>query len=90
MKKSIMNAINSISSTEEMNEVITLIKAKQQQLRAVKIAQAKTALSVGTRVKVNGRKGVRFGSVNEIKRTKAIVTIDGQQWSCPLSILEVA
>ena len=90
MKKSIMNAINSISSTEEMNEVITLIKAKQKQIRAIKIAETKGTLKVGQRVKVNGRRGVQFGSINVINRTKAIVNIDGTQWTCPISILEVA
>lgn len=90
MKKSIMNAINSISSIEEMNEAITLLKAKQKQLRVIAIAEAKGSLKVGQRVKVNGSKGVQYGSINVINRTKAIVNIDGTQWTCPLSLLEVA
>mgnify|MGYP000004704942 FL=1 len=90
MKKSILNAINNISSTEEMNEVIDLIKIKQKQLRAMKSYSIKTSLAVGSKVKVTSRNGVEFGIVDQIKRTKAIVTIDGLKYNCPISILEVA
>ncbi len=90
MKKSILNAINSISSTDELNEVIDLIKIKQKQLRSIKVAVAKSSLAVGSKVKVTSRNGVEFGIVDQIKRTKAIVTIDGLKYNCPISILEVA
>lgn len=91
MKKSLINAINSISSTEEMNQAITLINAKQKQLRSLKARSVKSTLSVGSRVKVNGsRNGVQFGEVTKINRTKAVVRIDGHLWNCPLTIIEVA
>jgi hypothetical protein len=90
MKKSILNAINNISSTEEMNEVIDLIKIKQKQLRAMKSYSIKSSLAVGSKVYVKSRNGVEFGIVDQIKRTKAIVTIDGIKYNCPISMLEVA
>lgn len=90
MKKSIVNAINSISSVEEMNEVIGLIKAKQKQLKAVQVAMNKSAINVGSKVKVTSRAGVEYGEVLEIKRTKAIVMIDGMRYNCPISIMEAA
>ncbi len=91
MKKSLINAINSISSTEEMNQAITLINAKQKQLRSLKARSVKSTLLVGSRVKVNGSKnGVQFGEVTKINRTKAVVRIDGHLWNCPLTIIEVA
>jgi len=90
MKKSILNAINSINSTDEMNEVIELIKIKQKQLRAIKAQGVKSSLFVGAQVKLNSKRGVEFGEVTKINRTKAVVRIDGQLWNCPLGMLEVA
>lgn len=90
MKKSILNAINSINSNDEMNEVIELIKIKQKQIRAIEAQGVKSSLFVGAQVKLNSKKGVEFGEVTKINRTKAVVRIDGQLWNCPLGMLEVA
>ncbi len=90
MKKSVINAINNISSTQEMNEVIQLIKIKQKQLRSMKAMDIKNSISVGSNVIVNSRSGSENGIVKKIKRTKAVVEIDGKLWNCPLSLLEVA
>ena len=90
MKKSIINAINNISSTDEMNEVIQLIKIKQKQLRSMKAMNVKSSISVGSNVIVNSRSGSEKGIVTKIKRTNAVVEIDGKLWNCPLSLLEVA
>lgn len=90
MKKSILNAINSINSNDEMNEVIELIKIKQKQIRAIEAQSVKSSLFVGAQVKLNSKKGVEFGEVTKINRTKAVVKIDGQLWNCPLGMLEVA
>jgi len=90
MKKSISNAIKGISSLEEMNEVIQLIKIKQKQLRLMTAHEVKNSISVGSKVIVNSRSGSESGVVTKIKRTKAVVEIDGRLWNCPLSLLEVA
>jgi hypothetical protein len=91
MKKSILNAINSINSTDEMNEVIELIKIKQKQLRAIKTQGVKSKLSIGTKVKFENNDGITtHGEVTKIKRTKAVVRVDGLLWNCPLGMLEVA
>lgn len=90
MKKSISNAIKGISSLEEMNEVIELIKIKQKQLRLMTAHEVKNSISVGSKVIVNSRSGSESGVVTKIKRTKAVVEIDGRLWNCPLSMLEVA
>ncbi len=90
MKKSISNAIKGISSLEEMNEVIELIKIKQKQLRLMTAHEVKNSISVGSKVIVNSRSGSESGVVTKIKRTKAVVEIDGRLWNCPLSLLEVA
>ena len=85
-----IQAINAISSNEEMNEVIDLIKMKQKQLRNIKARNVKASIQVGDSVKVNGRNGLRIGTVEKIKVKKAIVKIDGRLWDCPLTILEAA
>ena len=90
MKKSIIKAINEISSMDEMNEVIGLIKIKQKQLRAMNNLNVKSSISVGVNVVVNSRSGSENGIVKKINRTKAIVEINGKLWNCPLSLLEVA
>jgi|TARA_B110000977_G_scaffold4906_1_gene7069 uncharacterized protein YkvS len=90
MKNSMIQAINAISSNEEMNEVIDLIKMKQKQLRNIKARNVKASIQVGDTVKVDGRNGLRIGTVEKIKVKKAIVMIDGRLWDCPLTILEAA
>ncbi len=91
MKKSILNAINSINSTEEMNDVIELIKIKQKQLRAIKVQGVKSSLSIGTKVKFENNDGIMtHGEVTKINRTKAVVRVDGLLWNCPLGMLKVA
>ena len=90
MKKSLIKAINGISTNEELNEVIQLIKIKQKQIRSMKAMDIKNSISVGSNVIVNSRSGSENGIVKKIKRTKAVVEIDGRLWNCPLSLLEVA
>jgi hypothetical protein len=90
MKLALSKAINNISSMDELNEAIDLIKIKQKQLRAMKTLSAKSSISVGSKVKITSKSGVEFGVVETIKRTKAIVSIDGIRYNCPISLLEVA
>ena len=90
MKNSMIQAINAISSNEEMNQVIDIIKMKQKQLRNIKARNVRASIKVGDTVKVDGRNGLRIGTVEKIKVKKAIVMIDGRLWDCPLTILEAA
>ena len=76
MKKSLLNAINNISSTEELNAAIDLIKIKQKQLRAITSAEKRATFSPGDHVVINSRKGRMTGIVSRVKRTKAVVDID--------------
>ena len=55
MKKSISNAIKGISSLEEMNEVIALIKIKQKQLRLMTAHDIKSSINIGSKVIINSR-----------------------------------
>ena len=90
MKKSLLNAINNISSTAELNEAIDLIKIKQKQLRAITSAEKRATFSAGDKVVINSRKGRMTGIVSRVKRTKAVVDIDSVLFNVPLSIMEAA
>jgi hypothetical protein len=90
MKKSTLNAINALNTEKEIREAVDLLKLKFNQLKAIKAQGVKSSLFVGVQVKLNSKKGVEFGEVTKINRTKAVVRIDGKLWNCPLSMLEVA
>ena len=98
MSYSIIDAeliINSIESREELNRVIGLIKIKQKQLRSVAASTVKSQISVGASVYFNSKGGTQFGTVEEIKRTRAVVKLNSKhnsasRYNVPLSMLEVA
>jgi hypothetical protein len=73
-----------------MREVIDLINIKQKQLRDMKAHSIKTSIFIGSQVRIKSKKGVEFGEVTKINRTKAVVKIDGKLWNCPLAMLEAA
>ena len=89
MKKAI-NAINQIDNMEDLNTVIDVIRAKQKSLRASIVAAKKAAFVVGQTVNITSRKGSLTGTIVKLNRTKAIVEIDGREYNCPISIMEVA
>ena len=88
MKASILKAINDISSMEEMNEVIDLIKMKQKSLRNAASRDIKATLRSGDEVEVNGKKASGIGVIVEVKRTKAVVRLNDSLWNVPLTLLE--
>jgi len=94
MTKSEMNRLATLitkaTDADQLNEIIGMVKTQQKINKSSRIQAAKSVLTVGTRVKINARRGVMYGSVNEIRRTKATVTVCGIQYDCPLSMLEVA
>jgi hypothetical protein len=90
MKASILKAINDISSMEEMNEVIDLIKMKQKSLRNAASRDIKASVRAGDDVVVKGRKANGIGTILEVKRTKAIVLINNERWNVPLTLIEKA
>jgi len=88
MKASILKAINSISSMEEMNEVIDLIKLKQKSLKNEVRAKTRSIIMVGSKVIVESRDGDQKGVITKINRTKAIVTMNGSSWNVPLTMIK--
>lgn len=89
MKKAI-NAINQIDNMDDLNIVIDVIRAKQKSLRASIVAAKKAVFSTGQTVNISSKKGRLTGTIVKLNRTKAVVEIDGRQYNCPISIMEVA
>ena len=90
MKASILKAIHSISSMEEMNDVIDLIRLKQKSLKTEASRSVKSTIMRGSKVTVSGRKANGIGTILDIKRTKAIVEINGERWNVPLTLIQAA
>ncbi len=89
MKKAI-NAINQIDQMEDLNVIIEVVRAKQKSLRASIVAAKKAVFSTGQTVNISSKKGRLTGTIVKLNRTKAVVEIDGRQYNCPISIMEVA
>jgi hypothetical protein len=89
MKKAI-NAINQIDNMVDLNKAIAALKAKQKALRASLVASKKAKFTAGQTVNINSTRGNLTGTIVKLNRTKAVVEINGKQWNCPISIMEVA
>ena len=86
--ENVHRAINQIETIEEMERVIYFLKQRQKQLQTIQVAINKSLLGVGSKVEIPSARGKGIGEIIDIKRTKAIVDIDGQRYNCPISILE--
>ena len=75
MNNVILEAINSVETTEEVNEIIDLIKWKQKSLRKSKSVMMKSVLGKGTKVEVAIQNEIFNGVVVKVNRTKSFVTI---------------
>ena len=96
MNNVILEAINSVETTEELNEIIDLIKWKQKSLRKSKSVMMKSVLGKGTKVEVAIQNEIFNGVVVKVNRTKAVVTIPNYKgrpssnYTVPLSMIKVA
>jgi hypothetical protein len=88
--KQAIKLINQIDQMEDLNVIIEVVRAKQKSLRASLVAAKKAAFNVGQTVNITSRKGSLTGTIVKLNRTKAIVEIDGREYNCPISIMEVA
>jgi len=88
--KQAIKLINQIDQMEDLNVIIEVVRAKQKSLRASLVAAKKAAFNIGQTVNITSRKGSLTGTIVKLNRTKAIVEIDGREYNCPISIMEVA
>lgn len=89
MKKSVINAVNSLSSIEECHELWDLVKIKHKQLQDFENAKSKSSLFVGAVVEVDSPKVKNPGKIIKINRSKAKVEVDDMIWNVPLGMLKV-
>jgi len=89
MKKSVINAVNSLSSIEECHELWDLVKIKHKQLKEFENAQSKSSLFVGAIVEVDSPKVKKPGKIIKINRSKAKIEVDDMIWNVPLGMLKV-
>jgi len=88
--KKVINMIGQIDNMADLNAVIQAVKFQQSVLRNQAARQAKAMFTVGDNVSFNGRRGFMTGKILKIKVKKAIISIDGQRWDVPLTMLEAA
>jgi hypothetical protein len=88
--KKVIKQIGQISNMADLNAVIQAVKIQQKTLRADLARQARATFSVGDAVKVASKTGLRPGVITKINRVRCDVTINGQSFSVPMSIMEAA
>ena len=86
----VIKQISQIDNMADLNAVIQAVKDQQSLLRNRAARQAKAMFSVGDSVSFNGRRGRMSGEILKIKVKKAIISIDGQRWDVPLTMLEAS
>ena len=82
--------IRTLTKTYEINRIIDVLKAQQKIVRVIESSKRKAGLSVGDKVKANGRNGSISGTIRKINRTKAIVDTGSGAYNVPIAMLEVA
>ena len=88
--ESLIKSINAIDNMKDLNKVIDVIRNKQKSLRSDIVNSKKSELAVGMTVNISSKKGKLVGVITKINRTKAVVEINGDQFNCPISIMEAA
>ena len=87
--KKISQMIKDIIDINELNAVIDTVKFQQKFLRGLQTASARGAFRIGDTVSASGRNGSIEGEITQIKRTTAIVNVNGTRYDVPMSMLKM-
>ena len=79
----ITDSIRKITNTNHLREIQKEIK-EQRDYIGKKIGNQ---LQRGDKVKVNGGRGIEYGEIIKINRTRAVVNIDDMHWNVPFSMI---
>ena len=91
LNKTLIKAVSSITTNEEMNALIDLVKNQQRLIRTLNARQSRTMFGIGDNVLVEARNRVPMkGIIKKINRTKAIVLINDTSYNVPFSIMKAA
>lgn len=77
-------------SEEDLRDINRVAIERIKALRSYNSASKRRLFSPGDQVAFRGRYGRRQGEIVRLKRIKAIVKCDGQNWDVPISMLERA
>ena len=89
--KDLLKQISNIKDFDEMAIVINALNKRQKQLRALVTNNVKKSLKIGDSVLARGTHGEKMpATLVEIRRTRAVIRIDGDLFNCRLSQLEAA
>ena len=87
--KNLIQKIQKIDNSVDLNLVVDAVRAQQKKLRALELAQAKMSLNVGDKVKITAKQGNFVGKILDIKRTRATCSVEGRPgtFNVPLRIM---
>jgi hypothetical protein len=88
--KQLIENIRKIDNSVDLNLVIRAVKAQQKYIRAMEASIKRDIFSVGDSVNVSSKTGLRPGVITKVNRVRCDVTISGQNYSVPMSIMEAA
>lgn len=88
----IYQLVNEIESEEELRLVYQIYRSAIDRIRDKKAMHTKITCPIGAKVYWDSqRHNCRFvGRLTEKKRTRGVVSVDGQLWTVPLSMLKRA
>ena len=91
LNKTLIKGVSSITTNEEMNALIELVKHQQRLIRTLNARQSRNEFRVGNSVLVEARNRAPMkGTIEKINRTKAIVLMNGSRYNVPFSIMKAA
>jgi 2C-methyl-D-erythritol 2,4-cyclodiphosphate synthase len=88
--KQLIENIRKIDNSVDLNLVIRAVKAQQKYIRAMEASTKRDMFSAGDSVNVSSKTGLRPGVITKVNRVRCDVTINGQSYSVPMSIMEAA
>lgn len=88
--KTLIENIRKIDNSVDLNLVIRAIKAQQKYIRASEASAKRAIFNIGDAVNVASKTGLRPGVITKVNRVRCDVTINGQNFSVPMSIMEAA
>ena len=88
--KTLIENIRKINNAVDLNLVIRAVKAQQKYIRAMEASTKRDLFQTGDTVNVSSKTGIRVGVITKVNRVRCDVTINGQNFSVPMSIMEAA
>jgi dsDNA-specific endonuclease/ATPase MutS2 len=79
--------LKNIRDIDNMNDLVAINEALRDQHNVIKKMAARAAKAVYRRADKIKMSNGKTGTIIEIKRTKAVVDIEGERWRVPLTMI---